>query len=70
MLELFKNRYDAVIIGMHNYARYPANNFGISNAAIALVKGLQQQHKTVTLAFGNPYLIKKLLRCKSARSLL
>lgn len=64
MLELFKNRYDAVIIGMHNYARYPANNFGISNAAISLVKGLQQQHKTVTLAFGNPYLIKNFCDAK------
>lgn len=64
MLELFRNRYDAVIIGMHNYARYPANNFGISNAAISLVKGLQQQHKTVTLAFGNPYLIKNFCDAK------
>lgn len=64
MLELFKNRYDAVIIGMHNYARYPANNFGISNAAISLVKGLQEQHKTVTLAFGNPYLIKNFCDAK------
>ncbi|AXY77005.1 serine hydrolase [Paraflavitalea soli] len=64
MLELFKNRYDAVIIGMHNYARYPANNFGISNAALSLVKGLQEQHKTITLAFGNPYLIKNFCDAK------
>jgi beta-N-acetylhexosaminidase len=58
MLELFKDRYDVVIIGMHNYARYPANNFGISGAAQALIQGLQQQHKTIVAAFGNPYALK------------
>jgi beta-N-acetylhexosaminidase len=64
MLELFKDRYDVVIIGMHNYSRYPANNFGISNAALSLVQGLQRQHKTLTLAFGNPYIIKNLCDTK------
>lgn len=64
MLELFKNRYDVVILGMHNYARYPANNFGISNAALQLIKGLQQQHKTITLAFGNPYVVKNFCDSK------
>lgn len=59
MLELFKDRYDVVIIGMHNYARYPANNFGISGAAHGLIQGLQQQHKTIIAAFGNPYAIKE-----------
>ncbi len=58
MLQLFKDRYDVVIIGVHNYNRFPANNFGMSKAAMELVRGLQQQHKTITFAFGNPYLIK------------
>ncbi|HTS45565.1 MAG TPA: glycoside hydrolase family 3 N-terminal domain-containing protein [Puia sp.] len=56
--ELLKGRYDEVIIGLHNYNRYPPNNFGISNAAIWLIQRLQQQGKTLTLAFGNPYAIK------------
>lgn len=64
MLELCKNRYDVVVIGMHNYSRYPANNFGVSNAALSLVKGLQQQHQTITLAFGNPYLIRNFCDAK------
>ncbi|WP_276480690.1 glycoside hydrolase family 3 N-terminal domain-containing protein [Paraflavitalea pollutisoli] len=64
MLQLFKDRYDVVIVGMHNYARYPANNFGISTAAIDLIKGLQQQHKTINLAFGNPYAVKNLCDAK------
>jgi beta-N-acetylhexosaminidase len=60
MLELFKNRYDVVIIGLHNYARFPANNFNISQPAQSLIQGLQQQQKTITMAFGNPYAIKNL----------
>jgi beta-glucosidase-like glycosyl hydrolase/CubicO group peptidase (beta-lactamase class C family) len=58
--ELLKNRYDAVVIGLHNYNRYPANDFGISSAALWLMQQLQQQNKTVTIAFGNPYVIKHL----------
>ena len=60
MLELFKDRYDVVILGLHNYARYPANNFGISAPAVELIQSLQQQHKTITTVFGNPYAIKDL----------
>src|SRR5436189_5518928 len=33
-VELIKKRYKAVIVGIHNYARYPANNFGISDYAV------------------------------------
>ncbi len=56
--ELLKNRYDGVIVGVHNYNRYPANNFGISKPAQWLIQQLLQQNKTITLAFGNPYAIK------------
>jgi len=51
--------YDAVIIGVHNYSRRPANNFGISAAAETLVHALQEKNKTLTFVFGNPYAIKK-----------
>lgn len=56
-LDLIKNRYQVVIIGLHNYARFPANNFGVSKAASTLLQQLQQQAKTITFAFGNPYII-------------
>ena len=65
LLQILKNRYDVVIIGLHNYARYPANNFGISEAAQHLVHDLQQQFSTVTLAFGNPYAIKNFCTAKT-----
>ena len=51
-------KYKQVIIGVHNFTRFPANNFGISKNAIALVTGLQQKTKAITFVFGNPYAIK------------
>ncbi|HEX4875222.1 MAG TPA: glycoside hydrolase family 3 N-terminal domain-containing protein [Chitinophagaceae bacterium] len=45
-------KYDAIVIGIHDYALKPANNFGISQAAIDLYKELNFI-KTVTLTFGN-----------------
>lgn len=65
LLQLLKNRYDVVIIGLHNYARYPANNFGISATAQSLILQLQQQFSTITLAFGNPYAIKNFCTAKT-----
>ncbi len=57
--------YEKVIIGVHNYSRRPDNNFGISNAAINLVKQLQQNKNTAVLVFGNPYAIKNFCDAKN-----
>ena len=65
LLELIKNRYDVVVIGLHNYARYPAGNFGISPTAISLIQSLQQQFKSITFAFGNPYALKHFCNAKT-----
>jgi beta-glucosidase-like glycosyl hydrolase/CubicO group peptidase (beta-lactamase class C family) len=51
-----KEGYDLLIVGMHNYSRRPAKNFGLSNAAVYLLNGLQS-FQTITLYFGNPYAI-------------
>lgn len=56
-LELIKDRYQVLVIGLHNYNRFPANNYGVSQAADTLVQMLQQQSRSITFAFGNPYLI-------------
>lgn len=58
LAELIRNRYDAVVIGLHGYNRFPANDFGISKAALSLMHQLQVQNKTVTIAFGNPYAMR------------
>jgi beta-glucosidase-like glycosyl hydrolase/CubicO group peptidase (beta-lactamase class C family) len=52
-----QKNYDVVVVGLHNYSRRPANNFGLSNASVYLLNGLQQP-QTITLVFGNPYAIK------------
>jgi beta-N-acetylhexosaminidase len=57
-LELLTNRYDAIVIGLHNYARYPARNFLISNPAAWLLGKLQEREPCVTMVFGNPYAIR------------
>ncbi len=57
-LQLLTGRYDALVIGLHNYARYPARNFSISQPAAWLLRQLQDKNKTILLAFGNPYALK------------
>jgi CubicO group peptidase (beta-lactamase class C family) len=49
-----RNKYDKIIIGLHNYGLRPANNYGISQTAINLFDSLQST-STVTLVFGNVY---------------
>ena len=65
MIELIKKRYKKVIIGIHSYSRVPANNFGISKAAMEMVSQLQQQTKAITFVFGNPYAIKNFCHAKN-----
>lgn len=57
-LQLLSDRYDAVVIGLHNYARFPARNFAISRPAVWLLQQLQEKNKAIMLAFGNPYALK------------
>lgn len=44
--------YDDIIVGIHDFSNRPANNYGISNAAIDLWKSLNFI-KTTTVVFGN-----------------
>ncbi|MCJ8209246.1 serine hydrolase [Mucilaginibacter sp. RS28] len=60
ILQQLRSGYDAVIVSMHKYAKYPARNFGISNTAVNVVRQLQQQKNVISFAFGNPYAIKNI----------
>ncbi len=60
-----KKQYKKVIIGIHGYARVPANNFGISQNAVDLVTQLQQNTNAITFVFGNPYAIKNWCNAKN-----
>ena len=64
-VSLIKSRYKSVVIGIHSYNRYPANNFGINKNAIDLARQLQQQTKSITFVFGNPYAIKNFCDTKN-----
>jgi len=55
-------KYDAIIIGVHDYSLRPANNYNISSAALKFWNGLQTL-KTATFLFGNVYAAKNF--CKS-----
>ena len=65
MVELISKRYKTVVIGIHNYNRFPAKNFGISNYAMDLVQQLQKQSHSITFVFGNPYAIKNFCDAKN-----
>lgn len=60
LLSSLKNKFDLVVIGMHNYSRRPANQFGISNEAFSLINQVQTQMPAITFVFGNPYAIKDI----------
>jgi beta-N-acetylhexosaminidase len=60
ILSQLNSNYDLVIIGMHNYSRRPANQYGISTVAYNLVNQVQSRFPTITLVFGNPYAIKHI----------
>lgn len=54
------DRFDLCVIGVHDYANKPMNNFGISTTAKYLYS-LLNGDSTLTLTFGNVLAIKKLL---------
>jgi beta-glucosidase-like glycosyl hydrolase/CubicO group peptidase (beta-lactamase class C family) len=58
LIPLMQSRYDAVVIGVHQIRRFPANNFGISAAAVKFVDELQGKVHNSVFVFGNPYAIK------------
>ena len=51
--------YDQIIVGLHNFNRRPANQFGLSGPSLYLLNALQD-YKNITLIFGNPYAIQYL----------
>src|SRR5437016_2247546 len=64
MMQLLSGRYDVVVIGVHKYNRFPGNNFGISTAASNLIPRMQDRLRTITMVFGNPYVLANLCDSK------
>ena len=60
------NNATKIIIGLHGIARSPANNFGVSDNDIRLIKNLQATYpKTLLILFGNPYAAKNFCNSKN-----
>jgi beta-glucosidase-like glycosyl hydrolase/CubicO group peptidase (beta-lactamase class C family) len=69
LIELLKQRYDAVVIGVHGLTRFPGKNFGMSDAAISLIRQADAEKPAAVFLFGNPYAaipfctVKNLIVC-------
>jgi hypothetical protein len=51
--------YDAIVLGLHNFSRRPAGNYGLSESTIDLLAKMQKL-PVINFVFGNPYAIKYL----------
>ncbi len=49
VMDILANRYDVVVLGVHKYSRFPANNFGISQAATSLINQVQKRYRAITM---------------------
>ncbi len=58
LLEKLGRGYRSVVISLHRATRFPANNFGISEAAVELIRRIGTERNSVLFVFANPYTIK------------
>jgi beta-glucosidase-like glycosyl hydrolase/CubicO group peptidase (beta-lactamase class C family) len=57
--------HNAIIVGLHNYSRRPANNFNLSKGVVSLLNELQDNDTAIIFAFGNPYAIRNFNNAKN-----
>ncbi|RYZ21334.1 MAG: serine hydrolase [Chitinophagaceae bacterium] len=55
--QVLAGRYDAVVVGLHDYSLRPANNFGFTTSSLLLWRKLNRP-TTATVLFGNVYAAK------------
>jgi beta-glucosidase-like glycosyl hydrolase len=54
-----------IVIGIHQIARPPANNFNMSKEAIDLITSIQEKTTSITFLFGNAYAAKNWCDAKN-----
>lgn len=59
------NKYQIIIISVHQYNRRPANNFGLDSSAVYLMQKLATNNNAIFLFFGNPYALKNISTAKN-----
>jgi beta-glucosidase-like glycosyl hydrolase/CubicO group peptidase (beta-lactamase class C family) len=52
IFEQVTDKYDVVVMGIHNFSNKPANNYGITNSSLSLWRRLNKAN-SITLVFGN-----------------
>ncbi len=65
LVNLLKTRYTKIIVGVHNYNRRPANNFGLSPQSIQLLQQMQLETNPLICLFGNPYMARNICDAKN-----
>lgn len=58
LMEKLGSGYKSIVISLHKSSRFPAGNFGISQAAVDLIRKIGTERPSVLFAFGNPYTVK------------
>ena len=52
-------KFDVVVVGLHDMSSYAQREFGISSSQLELIETLRQRTKVVLTVFGNPYALAK-----------
>jgi len=52
IFEKVLDKYDVIVVGIHNFSNRPANNYGITNSSLSLWRRLNKTN-SITLIFGN-----------------
>lgn len=68
ILELIRQRYDAVVVSIHGLTRFPGKQFGMSDAALQLWRDAIALKPHAVVLFGNPYAAQ--LACQSKNILV
>lgn len=58
LFQKLQSQYSLVIIGLHQYLKYPSHAFGLGQAAITFINQFSQHNPTLVLSFGNPYALQ------------
>lgn len=65
LMQLIGDKYDAVILGVHKYKKYPAGNFGVNKDIVSFISTLGNKENVFSFIFGNPYLISNFSETKN-----
>ncbi len=58
-------KYNAIVLGLHQFNKNPANDFGISPISTMLISSILQKDKVLGFVFGNPYAANKFSEAKN-----